>query len=195
MSVNENNLARLMTAEAGRGGYHLSFDRGQTLISGERWLCIFPTAEVPRKVLAAIVEHIGYIPQSETLTIYKTKDGFEVQAELPDTICAAEFTGGSGCRAKNTGVSLWGASLWAGQEGQLRAVSPSLLGLIEAGEIQLTDTDTLSVQEYDGSVYIKTNGGDSCTEEKELLIWQALKKLDWWKFDTERAAGGEQLEM
>lgn len=85
MIINESGLARRIKKAYRSGGYTVVWVGIHLVIFTDFWLVSCPMEAVPRKALAAIVEHIGALPErDEGLKIMKDMD--------PQTVMPADIT-------------------------------------------------------------------------------------------------------
>lgn len=206
MVVNEKGLCRAMNEAAGQEGYKLLMTGNELDIMGDNWAVWFCADDVPRKILALLVEHTGCIPQGECLNITKRKGDFKAENYMGD-VFADELNGRmrftEEAVAKNTGVTCWGMSVWASELGDLLTVEPGLF--------ELRDTMDRPVVTGSGSLLWSnmTTGEGLClfaggrervvVSEKDAEIWKALMAIDWWRYEdlphSAADSDGEQMEL
>lgn len=68
MLINDNGLIRAINRAYKTSGYTVVISNGTVAIYAEYWFVRAPRALLSRKVLAAIVEHMGDIPEDDTPT-------------------------------------------------------------------------------------------------------------------------------
>lgn len=74
MLINEAGLVRRLKSAYKHGGYVVNIQGDSMIIYGEMWFVKCKRAMLPRKALAAIVEHMGMIPEDAPYSIKKDLD-------------------------------------------------------------------------------------------------------------------------
>lgn len=84
MIINESGLARKIKKAYRAGGYTVAWMGLHMIIYTDFWFVSCPMEAVPRKALAAIVEHIGALPERE--------EGLKIMKDMdPQTVMAADM--------------------------------------------------------------------------------------------------------
>lgn len=74
MLINEAGLVRILKSAYKHGGYVVNVQGDSMIIYSEMWFVKCRRAMLPRKALAAIVEHMGMIPEDAPYAIKKDLD-------------------------------------------------------------------------------------------------------------------------
>lgn len=131
MIVSEKALIKAMNTAKKAGGYRCWVDGRRTVIYTGFWVVECLTAQLPRKVLGLLVEHMGTLPENgDTWLIVKKDVQKEVTAFGQGLI--AELDEAVGATMKPTPLTLQGYELW--QEvgnGRMLAFDPAAIGLAE----------------------------------------------------------------
>ena len=206
MLISENGLRRVMSDAAAHGGYKLRFNGNESTLTvlTLEWLINVETNKIPRKVLALIVEHFGYIPAHGCFSVKKTKDGFDIQSYMNETFNAdvAIIAMGTPEPTLYTGITVWNKALYISESGRLRGAAPELHCLTECGaKPQIIPDRSLCFMDEDSAVFITVCDSD-CLQDAKQAIWESLERIDWWKVkeaepepSAEPDDEGEQMEL
>lgn len=82
--IYEKGLCAAMKAAWRSGGYEVAgYGEGNTLfINGYRWCAAAPQKQMPRKVLALLVEHVGLIPEGEAYRVHKKEGAQAIMMDM-----------------------------------------------------------------------------------------------------------------
>lgn len=184
-----------MSKAAKKGGYRLRFNEaeGTVVVMTGDWLVDIERDKLPRKALALIVEHFGYLPDSGCFEVTKCRDEFEAQGYMNSSFNSdvLAFAGGTQEPVMNTYCMIWGKEIWAGEGGKLHGVRPelfSLCGRPAAG--QLTSGGRLAFLDEDSAIFLDACGSEALPEGK-LMIWETLESIDWWKMKESEEGAAE----
>lgn len=205
MIISEKGMCSCMRDAAAHGGYKIRFNNDEetlTVLTLE-WLVNVENQKIPRKALALIVEHFGYLPESGCFSVKKTKDSFDVQSYMSETFNAdvALIARGAPELALYTGITVWNKALYISESQCMRGAAPELHCLLEfSGKPKIIPERSLCFIDDESAVFIAVCGGDFLPENKKP-IWDSLERIDWWKAkdaetegaETESAA--EQMEL
>lgn len=185
MLISEKGLCRAMSDAAAHGGYRLRFnvEENTMTVMSNVWLVNVESASIPRKVLALIVEHFGYLPTSGCYSIEKTKDSFSVQVYMNDAfnMDVANIAMGSPEPALYTGISVWGKALYISESGKMQGVDSSLFGLLTGNPKPMVIIwKSLTFMDDESAVFLAACGSEFLPDVKRP-IWDSLEKIDWWK--------------
>jgi len=188
MLINEKGLCRAMSEAAGHGGYRIRFNEDEETISiaTDEWLVNIEIQHLPRKALSLIVEHFGYIPVPGCFSVEKIKDGYQVQGYLDgnfDADVRGYTAAGTLEPAINTGITVWGMSLWIESGGIMRGVSPRLFGIVELKTMkkaQIVGDANLAIIDEDSAVFFRGCGSEYLSAAQQIL-WESIEKINWWK--------------
>lgn len=206
MLISEKGLCHAMSDAAAHGGYKLRFNEDEETLTvvGHEWLINVEMGKIPRKALALLVEHFGYLPGSGCFSVKKTKDSFDVQSYMNETFNAdvALIAMGTPEAVLYTGISVWSMELFISESGALRGASPENFGLLQGNpKAQIIPERSLCYIDEDGAVFITVSGGDFLPDIKRP-IWDSLEQIDWWKAkdaEPEQSAApedeGEQIML
>lgn len=135
-----------------------------------------------RMTLGVLVEMLGYIPEKDSITIWKTKDGYEIQSEMVDSTVnrISTFLGQDVGEIFRTPLYYgWGGQLWQRRDRTLygqKAVPPA--GVYTG--YMLTDAGTIRAEtDGDGSVWFRVARPNEETD-KEIRDRWALLESAWW---------------
>lgn len=144
MALNEKALTRAMENAYKGGGYIVSFGGGSVQIAGPDWLVMMSEEALPRKALALIVEHVGYIPAESCLQISKSKDGANVQTYMKSAFVAMALememkdTGVLAQGMVTTRINAWGYTVLAGTEAKRVCLIKPDLGALGVDALERT---------------------------------------------------------
>ena len=186
MLINENGLARAVKYAYKHGGYSVVCDDSRMAIYTGEWLVIRDRDKMPRKVLGAIAEHAGLIPDDTPVKI--DKDG-EPQMILED-VATDEMdhwtTGNKEKAVTYAPVIMQGYQVYQVPEGGVcYGVEMEHLGIVEREAAMdfpadVIDGDRLLWKIDDEAVAIdavrKATAG--WAEEWERAVWTALEGVD-----------------
>lgn len=82
MLINEAGLVRRLKSAYKHGGYVVNIQGDSMMIYSEMWFVKCKRAMLPRKALAAIVEHMGMIPENAPYSIKKDLDPQPVMEDV-----------------------------------------------------------------------------------------------------------------
>lgn len=188
MIICESGLARRIKRAYGSGGYTVARLGQDMVIYTNSWMVRCPLKIMPRKALAAVVEHIGTLPErDEGLNVRRDMDPqtvllAEIEAAVRDWDSAQETED-----VTMTLVTYKGEQIFqAAEDGQSACYGISLadLELLEYGAYRrklavAADGRRLGWCADDEEVYIwarSTSRG--CQDYKDKAIWDALECID-----------------
>lgn len=192
MLINEAGLVRAIKYAYKHGGYTVVTEPDTIHIYTMAWYIRSDRARLPRKALAAIVEHMGMIPE-ENAPVAIEKDG-DPQIVLQD-VARNDMdrwrTGETGAEVTMVPVIMQGYQVF--QEpggGQCWGVPLSCLGILERDEAEhrsatVVGTDRMAWKNEGeavvlGAVRKATSGWAKAWER---AVWQALESVDLHKED------------
>ena len=191
MILNEKNLIRQMKAAAKGAGYKFFVEetsqKETTIwIWTEAWAVKAALPDLPRTVLALLVEHTGKLPQAwdrlcvtESETQRILEDEAEAEAKMQ-----TEFIAGNplGAGARLVPVLLRGRQGFQDPGGTFYTVSPAALGLVEREAATKTAADVLPGRlRWEGgeeTVTVPYYRPSADVPEEEARIWAALESVD-----------------
>lgn len=182
MIISEKGLARSMESSM-KIGYKLLIKDEEVSVMGSDWLVNSPASVFPRKELALIVEHLGYIPRDCCLTVSKMGGEVFVQSMMEDAFADEADTMTSApelIRVKYTGVELCGRALHQSREGRIIGINPAGSRLLESpGNLKKFAAGDKSILwgDDDSAVYIRASRPDE--DAPELEQWTALERIRW----------------
>ena len=193
----DGKLAKALAYEE-KAGLVLSFNGEQVTAIGRDWMALFPQDLLRsnyRQTLGHLVEVLGYVPEVETLEIYKAKGEYIVERPLPEVVAeqAADYVDVPLCEVKYTDLRRFGKMLFQARRGRIYACTmrgPDLATL--GAPIVLTGADTLRWCDSNSGEELYRRAEhpreDSHTEA-ELEAWDHLEAFDWCVWDEPDADG------
>lgn len=191
MLINEAGIVRAIKRAYRNGGYVVA-NLGDTIaVYTEHWYIQANRALFPRKALAAIVEHMGTIPEKDMPTsIIK---GAEPQQVLKETAADDMDHWRSGTRNEEVTmvpVIIQGFQIYQALPpgGACWGVPLSLVGMIERDPAEHTGADVIDkdrlLWEADGEAVVISAVRKACSswaKEWERAVWSALEGVDLHK--------------
>lgn len=189
MLINEAGLVRAIKRAYKGGGYTVNVQDGIMSIYTQNWYIQARREVMPRKVLAAIVEHAGMIPgEKEPTNIMKD---MEPQLVIPET--AAEEMGSWRVGERGDDVDLvpvimQGFQIFQAEAGACWGVPLSYLGMVERDAAEhdgaivvancrlLWDGDTEAI-----AVEAVRKAKSGWAKAWERAVWEALEGVDLHK--------------
>lgn len=173
MIVNEKALIRAMNAAKKAGGYRCWVAGRRTVIYTGFWVVECLTAQLPRKVLGLLVEHMGTLPEDgETWLIVKKDVQKELTAFGQEAIMEMEEAEGK--PIKPTPLTLQGYELWQQPDnGKMLAFDPAMMSLVDVLCAQAVKNGEKTVAAFSGAVsrVFIWNVEVPRTEELEVVAW------------------------
>lgn len=189
MLINEAGVVRAIKRAYKGGGYTVNVQDGIMSIYTQNWYIQARREVIPRKVLAAIVEHAGMIPgEKEPTNIMKD---MEPQLVIPET-AAEEMNnwrvGERGDDVDLVPVIMQGFQIFQAEAGACWGIPLSYLGMVER-----------DAAEHDGAIVVDNcrllwdDGGEAIAVEAvrkaksgwakawERAVWEALEGVDLHK--------------
>ena len=189
MLINEAGVVRAIKRAYKGGGYTVSVKGGIMSIYTPSWYVQARREVMPRKVLAAIVEHAGMIPgENEPTNIMKD---LEPQLVIPEDADAEMNNWRIGERGDNVDlvpVIMQGFQIFQAEAGACWGIPLSYLGMVER-----------DAAEHDGAIVVDNcrllwdDGGEAIAVEAvrkaksgwakawERAVWEALEGVDLHK--------------
>ena len=192
----DGKLAKALAYEE-KSGLVLSFDGGQVTAIGRDWMALFPQDLLRshyRQTLGHLVEVLGYVPEVETLEIYKAKGEYIVERPLPEVVAsqAADYLEVPLCKVKYTDLRRYGKMLFQAQRGRIYACSMRGPDLGSKSAVVLTGADTLRwCDENSGEELYRRaeHPREDSHTEAELDAWDHLEAFAWCQWDEPDAGG------
>lgn len=184
--INESGLVRAVKYAYKHGGYSVSVEDGMVSIYAEQWFVRCKWEKLPRKVLCAIVEHMGMIP--DDVPMFIEKDG-QPQTIMENTFqedMARWTTGEKGANVTYAPVIMQGLQVYQ-TEGGGPCYGVSLLSLeildqvpAELNPATVVDSSTLMWEKDDEAVVIMAvrKAVSSWGKAWEKAVWTALESVD-----------------
>lgn len=179
MIINDKALARTLK-RSGASGFKLRMNGYILELVGWDWaarLTLHSSGEPPRLTLAALVEMLGYIPETgECGHVYKDKGGWEWQS-MAEAVFESEYAGVSCDNGTSERAVLlpirYGGPLILTLSGRMYRVSgPSALA--EGTEFYFRAPNALCFGDKDSELYI------GCLRpEIPGRVWTQLEKIEW----------------
>lgn len=184
MVVNEKGLLRAMKDAYKSDGYKVAVsDFGgvtEVIIDNAMWTVAILKSEMPRKVLAMIVEHIGDIPAPGTAFQVKKK---ETQTEIFNIVADAAMDYNSNDQprriARKTSLILGGFPLWqTATDSKVVKIYPNYEDIMnwDGSVIRLVGGDVLMTADDVSRAYIRATAPRD-VQEMEMLVH--LAKIKW----------------
>jgi len=190
----DRNLERVLRREE-KQGIDLCFGEDVTLLTAQ-WMAVLPRHRLMdeyRQTLGAVVEALGYIPDSEIVHIEKNKDGYLISRPLPEVVGedVASFFPDREEKIKAIGLSM---SLWALYQTRDGTIYGCAGGGPALGVLQTSIGDNGVLVRRDENtgeaVYRRT---DRPREDKDgpetLEAWKYLQERSWCRWDEEQPSG------
>lgn len=182
---------RLLKAIEGaeKYGVTLIFDEIMFAVLTDGWLAETPRGRLLdeyRTVLGHIVEVLGYIPETEIVSIRKAKGEYVIERPLPEVISAsvAMFKAGrETCEVKYTGLR-FGDPLYQTRNGTI--VRCPVPGANPGGKPRLTEHGVLISADSDNgeAVWCLTHRPRAdMNSEREMQLWRHLEAVRWSEWD------------
>lgn len=193
----DGKLAKALVYEE-KWGLVLSFDGEQVTAIGRDWMALFPQDLLRsnyRQTLGHLVEVLGYVPEVETLEIYKAKGEYIVERPLPEVVAeqAADYVNVPLCEVKYTNLRRFGKMLFQARRRRIYACSmrgPDLATL--GAPVVLTGADTLRWCDSNSGEELYRRAEhpreDSHTQA-ELDAWDHLEAFAWCVWEEPDAGG------
>lgn len=189
MLINEAGVVRAIKRAYKGDGYTVNVQDGIMIIYTQSWYIQARREVMPRKVLAAIVEHAGMIPgEKEPTNIMK---GMEPQLVIPETATEEMNAWRIGERDDDVDMApviMQGFQIFQAEAGACWGVPLSYLGMVER-----------DAAEHDGAIVVDNcrllwdDGGEAIAVEAvrkaksgwakawERAVWEALESVDLHK--------------
>lgn len=182
MVIDEGGLAGLLK-RAYRNGYDIVMDENTVVFMGNEWLVEVPRADIPRKVLGTMVEHMGMLPETEAaMTVCRDRDNQEI---IPDaawgTVREWKETR-QGSEAVVLPLGWGGAQLYQAHDQRIVGVASDLLRVLDHANAPplILDGDR-AMWTGDGQVVIAKGYHPFSGLSAER--WGVLEGIDWSRKD------------
>lgn len=184
MVVNEKGLLSAMKNAHKADGYQVAVDESggivNMIIHNPMWTVVIMKSELPRKVLAMVVEHIGEIPSVGTAFQVKKK---ETQTEIFNIVAGAPMDYHSDNQprriARRTSLILGGFPLWqTATDQKVVKVYPDYEDIINWGNnlVRLVGDDVLMIDDDVSRAYIRAT---KPKDGPELSMMNHLSQIKW----------------
>ncbi len=184
MVVNEKGLLSAMKDAYKLDGYQVAVDESggieNMIIHTPMWTVVIMKSELPRKVLAMVVEHIGEIPRVGTAFQAKKK---ETQTEIFNVVAGAPMDYHSDNQprriVRRTNLILGGFPLWqTATDQKVVKVYPDYEDIINWGNgvVRLVGDDVLMIDDDVSRAYIRASS-PKAAQELEMLTH--LTQIKW----------------
>ena len=186
----DGKLAKALAAEE-KTGLVIQFNGEQITIIGRDWLALIPQCrlrECYRQTLGHLVEVLGYVPEVETLEIWKTKGEYSVDHPMPEVVGeqAGAYVGGEVATAKYTGLRKFGDALYQTRGGAVYGCAQRGPWLKDSPEAVLTVAGTLlwTDDNTGEELYRRAERPrvDNATD-KLLREWDHLEAFAWCEWE------------
>ena len=190
MLINEAGLVRVIKRAYKNGGYVVANHGNAVSIYTETWYIQVNRALLSRKVLAAIVEHMGMIPEADTPTsIVKDGDPQLVMRDVAMDDMAHWRSGERGEEVTMVPVIMQGYQVYQPPGGgACWGVSLHYLDMLERDAAEHTGADVVDndrlLWEADGEAVVidaVRKAKSSWAKEWERAVWTALEGVDLHK--------------
>lgn len=186
MAFDDAALERALRAETKHG--LTLYCNGETLTAlGYEWMAVVPMdglRERLRGTLGALVEMLGYIPENDTVRIVRSKGGYLVQPELPETV-GEEICGYAGEtyteEIRPTGLRLGLNFLMQKRNGEIVGVVPRGANL-NVRRYSITPGGIVRQEDGDTGERLYRRGyrpREDTDSEATLRKWRHLEMMSW----------------
>jgi hypothetical protein len=129
MIVNEKGLLKAMKSAA-KGGYKVFADEHSVTLFHWNWYVHIKRENLPRSVLALLVEHIGFIPsEGDCLQVFSTASQAVMRDTMDEEVRGWSF-GETNGEARMVPVLYKGRQIFQTEDRECYAVEPGALGLL-----------------------------------------------------------------
>lgn len=188
MLLNEAGLVRAIKRAYKSLGYTVSNRDGKVAVYTQLWYFQTKREAMPRKALAAIVEHMGMIPDGEPVFIVKDGEPQTVLAEAATEDMNYWRVGESGDSVDMVPVIMQGYQIFQAAEGACWGIPLSCLSMIERDAAEhygavVVDDDRLVWDEDAEAIAIKAvrKAKYGWSKAWEKAVWEALESVDLHK--------------
>lgn len=189
MLINETGLTRAVKRAYKSGGYTVNIKDGIMSIYTKFWYIHARREIMPRKVLAAIVEHAGMIPgENEPTNIMKDLDPQMVIPETAEEEMSVWRIGERGDCVDVVPVIIQGFLIFQAEEGACWGVPLSHLGMIERDAVEhygaiVVGNDRLLWHDDGEAIAVKAvrKAKSGWASAWERAVWEALEGVDLHK--------------
>ena len=188
--LNEAGLVRAIKRAYKSLGYTVSNRDGKISVYTQMWYFHTKREAMPRKALAAIVEHMGMIPDGEPVFIVKDGEPQTVLAEAAAEDMNYWRIGESGDSVDMVPVIMQGYQIFQAAEGACWGIPLSCLSMIERDAAEhygavVVDDDRLVWDEEMEAIAIKAvrKAKSGWSKAWEKAVWEALESVDLHKED------------
>ena len=189
MLMNEAGLVKRIKSAYKNGGYVVNIQGDRMMIYSQMWFVKCKRAMLPRKALAAIVEHMGMIPEDAPYTVKKDTDPQLVMEDVAAGDMDSWRNGQRGEDVTMVPVIMQGYQIFqppgGGECWGVPALNLSMIdrATVEHYEATVVDNDRI-VWEGDGEAVILSavrKAVSGWSKAWEQAVWQALESVDLHK--------------
>lgn len=190
MLLNEAGLVRAIKKAYKSGGYTVSNQGGKVAIYTQMWYVQTRREALPRKALAAIVEHMGMIPGETPIYIIKDAEPQTVMAETAAEDMNRWRFGESGDTVDMVPVIMQGFQIFQAADGPCWGIPLSCLGMIDRDTAEhygatVVDNDRLVWDDDTEAIAVEAvrKAKSGWAKAWEKAVWEALEGVDLHKED------------
>ena len=190
MLINEVGFVRAIKRAYKNGGYTVINRDGKITIYTAKWCVQTSRKDLPRKALAAIVEHMGMIPDQEPVYIIKDEDPQTVMAETAAEDMNRWRLGEDGDVVDMVPVIMQGLQIFQAKDGPCWGIPLPCLSMIEQDEAEyygatVVDNDRLVWEDNAEVIAVEAvrKAKSGWAKAWEKAVWEALESVDLHKED------------